>query len=114
LDENAAYETARGYIGEVFTAAGEAYGLAVSRCLGSMESSMKSLEDVTFKNKAHSGIVCLLEKNFEVLRASLYHFYLARHISIIRYFTDVRVGFCRYKLLSKPSTPDLSSPEYPI
>ncbi|KAF8244015.1 hypothetical protein K440DRAFT_636555 [Wilcoxina mikolae CBS 423.85] len=72
LDENAAYETARGYIGEVFTAAGEAYGLAVSRCLGSMEGSMKSLEDVTFKNKAHSGIVCLLEKNFEAFAGISY------------------------------------------
>lgn len=68
FDESADYETAQDYIGKVFTTAGEAYGLAVSRCLGTMQCSTKSLEDITFKNKAHSEIVCLLEKNFEVFQ----------------------------------------------
>ncbi|KAF8539020.1 hypothetical protein BDD12DRAFT_925468 [Trichophaea hybrida] len=64
FDNSAAYETAQDKIGKIMREAGEAYGLAVSRCLGTMQGS---LDDIAFKNKAHSEIVCLLEKNYEVL-----------------------------------------------
>jgi hypothetical protein len=72
-DGNARYKTARKLLGDIFTYAGENYGLAVARCINginpsssSISATWGSLDNDDFKNDVHTNVVCLLEKNFDV------------------------------------------------
>jgi hypothetical protein len=78
-DGNARYKTARKLLGDIFTYAGENYGLAVSRCIngltpsgGSAPATWGSLDNEDFKNDVHTNVVALLEKNFEVGSSALF------------------------------------------
>jgi len=102
FDDSTAYETAQDYIGKVFTSAGETYGLAGSRCLGTLQTPQKSLEETAFKNKAHFEIVYLLEKNFKVLQP---------HVAHTQRLLTIWLGIFIHKLLSKPGALDLSCSE---
>jgi hypothetical protein len=79
FNDNSIYETASQYIGELWRTAGENYSTAVSRCLHGLNRPMgtKSLESLEFKNAVHVDVVCLLEKNLEVISHSLRHMNIA-------------------------------------
>jgi hypothetical protein len=71
--DNTDYRTAQCRIGEIFTYAGDDYGLAVSRCINGLSRHIDnvraipgSLESEDFKNDVHTNVVCLLERNLEV------------------------------------------------
>ncbi|KAF8534716.1 hypothetical protein BDD12DRAFT_895321 [Trichophaea hybrida] len=70
--DNTDYRTAQGRIGEIFTYAGDDYGLAVSRCINGLSrhidnarAILGSLESEDFKNDVHTNVVFLLERNLE-------------------------------------------------
>ncbi|KAF8533051.1 hypothetical protein BDD12DRAFT_900637 [Trichophaea hybrida] len=63
--DNVDYRTAQGRIGEIFTYAGEDYGVAVSRCINGLNSPVGnaraipiSLDSEDFKNDLHTNVVC--------------------------------------------------------
>lgn len=71
--DNEDYETVKRLMGDIFTYAGEDYGLVVSRCINGLNRSSgkkqgkdRSLENDVFKNDVHTNFVLLLERNLEV------------------------------------------------
>ncbi|KAF8253585.1 hypothetical protein K440DRAFT_656808 [Wilcoxina mikolae CBS 423.85] len=71
--DNGAYETVKQLMGDIFTYAGEDYGLVISRCINGLNRSIgmkqgkdRSLENEVFKNDVYTNVVLLLERNLEV------------------------------------------------
>lgn len=73
FNDSAVYDTAQRLVGDIFSTAGDLYGLAVSRCLNglnrpieSTQAERRNLENSKFKNEVQADIISLLERNLEV------------------------------------------------